>query len=460
MAFESLDQVNLHSFYPYLTQGMHQPPLLKSNLYLSEFELSCISGDIELLDHYLKQHPILRNEQNLIKGLLLSIEQNQLSVFKYLLQVPIFSSIVQRHLIPIRNFILRFGRLTFLSSLENSLIKHQKHQANSLCLKSLDIAISQLLTYYQSTLNQYCLKQHYQNMLEMLAQLYQKNKAITLDEQLELPLTYEAYSIINLDSNNQNLKKAYQQHRLHTTWRLLHSGENWFNDESEMRLSKLFEKNQWLVVLMWLTASDQNLNFDHLVPIKIDERIEMFFERLSLIGDDEQQLKKRIFQSVIGHPYNQLLTEEVVIFEHERFLNIHFLNQFKYMSLQELKHILELIKSKNLVNHPEYLVQIPVKEETYQFFYQKMSSKWGAQWENNDNLIQISKEVLSDSFLILQNHQRTLVDSIRYLCQHQPMQPNFSFFNQYQNKAITSIKPSTADERVWLSYGVPDSPKS
>lgn len=459
MTIKSLDSVNLHSFYPYLMPKNEHFPILKTHIFLSEFEQYCLSGDIQALNDYLNQAHGIKHEQQLMRGLLISIEQNQLAVFQFLIQTPIYSSIVQRHLLPIRNFILKVGKIDFLSTLENNFSKHHPQTLHSLCSPSLNIAISQLLSYYQSSLACFNLDQHYQTMLETLAKLYQKNKAFDSFDVFELPLTYESFIHIKSQLDEKKLKTFYQQNRLHKAWRLLHPKENWFADAHEMKVAGILKKNQWLVVLMWLSANDENL-LPHLFPLSIEERLTLFFERLSYVFGDEQQIKKQIFQSVIGHPYNQLLTEEIVIFEHERFLHQHILKQFKDTELEELNYLINVIKKNQLISHPLYLEKIVLTSDDYEIFYQRMSSKWSSQWESNSNLLQISKEVLSDAHLILQTHQHTLIEAIKYLCQQNYLKPVYGFFKANQIKAITSISPTTADERVPLSYGVPESPKS
>jgi hypothetical protein len=435
---------------------------LQSNSeFFSDFEQYCYQGDIKSIKDFLKETSSFKQEYKFLNGLLICIHNNHLHIFTVLLEHDSFMEIVHRHVLQLRQYILQHGNIHFLTLLEKNNHKQHQHQLG-LCDTSLHVAIEYLQTYYHSQLTSRHFTIHQQHMLAHLAKFYQQHKCefqLGMNLQVNLPLDYESFQILiqELDPSDQiKIKQLYQSNLFHTAWRLLHPNEHWFNDSNELQIAQDLNQYHWLITLMWISASDSSIQPSQDYPISsVEERCLHFFQRLTLVCNHSDETAKHLFQSVLGHPYTKLLTEEFVIIEHELFIYDYFQYHFKTLKIEELHSLYQSIKDKSIYQVPKFLEQLTIPEQQIQLFESNMQQQWANQWLLNLDLINISRDILSTPSLLIESYQRVLLQTIKPMLQQPVMNPGF-----FYNNRMTSNNPNTTDERVPLSYGVPERPKS
>jgi hypothetical protein len=429
--------------------------------FFSNFEQQCYLGDILNIKEFLKDSPSFKHEHKLLNGLLICINNHHLHIFTVLLEHDRFIEIVRRHVLYLRQYILQHGNIHFLTILDKNIHKQHQHQLR-LYHNSLRVALEHLQTYYHSQLTSRHFSTHRQHMLAHLAKLYQQHKCIFqlgMNLQVNLPLDHESFQILNqqLETPDQiKIQHLYQSNLFHTAWRLLHPNENWFNDSSELQIAQHLKQYNWLITLMWISASDCSIHPSSDYPISsVEERCLHFFQRLTLVCNQFNEIAKHLFQSVLGHPLTKLLTEDVVIIEHEAFIYDYFQYHLKTLPIEDL-HTLHLsMKDKSIYQTPQLLEKLTIPEPQILFFEKKMQQQWSNQWLLNEELINISRDILSTPSLLIESYQRVLLQTIKQMLQRSSMNPGF-----FYNKTIISNNPNTTEERVPLSYGVPESPKS
>jgi hypothetical protein len=436
--------------------------LQNNSEFFSDFEQYCYQGDLDNIKNFLKDTPSFKHEYKLLNGLLICIHNNQLHIFTLLLEHHSFMEIVHRHVVQLRQYILQHGNVHFLTLLDRNV--HKQHQKQlGLCDTSLRVAIEQLQTYYHSQLTSRHFSIHQQQMFAHLAKLYQQHKCelqLGKNIQINLPLDFESFQILDqeLERGDQiKIQSLYQSNLFHTAWRLLHPNENWFNDSNELEIAQHLKQYNWLITLMWISASDTSIAPSADYPIfSVDERCLHFFQRLTLVCNHFDETPKHLFQSVLGHPLTKLLTEESVIVEHELFLYDYFQYHLKTLTIEELQTLYLSLKDKSIYQqYPQLLEKIVIPEEHIQAFEKQMQQQWPNQWQLNLDLVNISREILSTPSLLIESYERILLQTIKPILQQTLINPSF-----FYNKRIISTSPNTTDERVPLSYGVPESPKS
>ena len=194
---------------------------------------------------------------------------------------------------------------------------------------------------------------------EKLIERYDANPAsITIDGQpIVLPFIHEDFKKLNLVGvNKDEALKAYYNHPDHTAWRylskpnhLMHPNAAYVEvNEARTERWSTFEQYQPLISMLFLAAIDvtQAPTEGHTV----ESRFEHFVKELALIGrahnwdrtrvrgnkeeeyDDEEGdrpscysgVKRRLFQSVIGHDLLSVLTREKIQQEIREFALKHF----------------------------------------------------------------------------------------------------------------------------------------
>ncbi|RUR11376.1 ankyrin repeat domain-containing protein [Legionella sp. km772] len=176
---------------------------------------------------------------------------------------------------------------------------------------------------------------------------YQQNPPCLVSEEgrpIELPLDFSQFRALALSPKQQEeALKEYYKHPYHSAWRYLSKPNYWMHqqasyvyvDEQDRSLKwSSFAEYQFLIALCWLAAKDNAIppTDGH----TLEGRIEHFIRELMLIGrahnwdktrehkgireeyDDLEGdkpscysgVKRRLFQSVIGHPLLKLLTDD------------------------------------------------------------------------------------------------------------------------------------------------------
>ena len=187
-----------------------------------------------------------------------------------------------------------------------------------------------------------------------LAKRYGDNPAtIVADEQsIPLPLIWEDFLALTLNEQaRHSALKSYYQHKAHTALRLLINPNNWALDTSYVDgLRADITNYELLIAMLWLAVSDETI-----VPTdehSIESRIIHFIEELAFIcrahnwdgsttidipekseeyddlkGDNPScysGMKRRLFQSVLGHPFFKILTKDIINQELREFVRDYF----------------------------------------------------------------------------------------------------------------------------------------
>ncbi len=250
-------------------------------------------------------------------------------------------------------------------------------------------------------------------------------------EAIILPLTYQAFKTLSLTKNKeQEALKAYYQHPTHTALRYLSKPNHWMhrhaayvniNEDRSERWST-FDEYQPLIAVMYLAAVDKDM-----APITeeytFDTRFQHFINELALIGrahnwdktrirngireeyDDLEGdrpscfsgVKRRLFQSVVGHPLFDKLTDEKIEAELRQFVFAHFQSCLTSENQQQIKQLLDECFLEGVENNIHLLkcLDIPVQKQID--FIDYLPNKYGTQFEENEAfLIQITDALYLD----------------------------------------------------------------
>ena len=209
-----------------------------------------------------------------------------------------------------------------------------------------------------------------------LTQRYEQHPAQiqVAGENLILPIDFAAFNALNLtDEDYQNALKAYYLHPDHTTLRYLSKPNAWMHLEasyvyvSEDRTQSWssFEEYQPLIALFYLAAIDAEVSPSE--GYTLETRLDHFIQELALIGrahnwdktrmhngireeyDDLEGdrpscfsgVKRRLFQSVVGHSLFEVVTEEKIDAELTQWAFTHFLSVLPKVNLNSLHEVLD-----------------------------------------------------------------------------------------------------------------------
>ena len=219
----------------------------------------------------------------------------------------------------------------------------------------------------------------------------------------------------NADTQARALQ-AYYQHKVHTAWRYLLKPNTWMasdalyvNRDSRGGWST-FEEYQPLIAMLFLAASDKDV-----LPCDgytLETRVEHFIDELAHIGrahnwdksrhnvnasgeviseeyDDFEGdkpscysgVKRRLFQSVQGHPLFKILTLDDVKQELRDFMREHFKQCIETHPDRALQWKEAWNKAIETGEIREVLSEIDVSEEAEKSFIQKIYQKYPCQFD-------------------------------------------------------------------------------
>lgn len=285
--------------------------------------------------------------------------------------------------------------------------------------KRLDEAIK----YYQPTISKLGVKNIINELRERLQQRYKENPASITTEDgttLALPMTFAELEALKLNEiDYQKALIAYYQNKNHTAWRYLAKPNHWMHPDASyvyidtrtgMQWST-FEEYQPLIALFWLAAGDK-----YTTPTDghtFEGRIEHFIDELALIGrahnwdstrindkgsEEEYDdlagdrpscfsgVKRRLFQSVLGHPLINILTADNVLEEMRSFARTHFelsINEDNQAKLRDayhdyLRNLFDIGKESRAL-----LTLLNIPDEKIDMFERYMVDKYGAQYADD-----------------------------------------------------------------------------
>lgn len=295
--------------------------------------------------------------------------------------------------------------------------------------------LNQVLQHYLPILKLQGVTNLINNFQEQLKQRYKNNPAFIVNEKqirITLPMDFYTLQTLNFSKNEyQQALEAYYQHKDHTAWRYLQKPNPWIDPEAfyvylnvktNERWSS-FEEYQPLIALFWLAACDESIppTDDH----TLETRLNHFIDELSLIGrahnwdntrhnnqEEEEEyddlkgdkpacysgVKRRLFQSVLGHPLISILTEDVILGEIRDFARDYFQSKIT----EENRPLLKEAFNDYLMNINELkdenrilLLSLNIPNEKQLEFERYLSDKYGAQYTEDYPFQQLVRNKLS-----------------------------------------------------------------
>jgi hypothetical protein len=352
------------------------------NQNFTPLEWACFLGNLDNVKNILHSNNPVHDNPYFLNAILLSIQQNHEDIFNYLVERHDFHPIFENHLQSIQNHIEEYGHLRY----------HQKINAfiqNEQILETHEI-IQRLATYYQTQLSSAPLEQHLQDLRNYISKIYHQSKAIYItpeQECLHLPLNWESFQLMASDYDiacQNGMLNAYCRHPIHTAWRYLHPSNAWFANANlpefayEEIIWKSLTQKKWMIILMWLAASDQHQSPQNHPFIKtVEDRIHLFLQHFSEIHHHIQEPAMHMLHAIIAHPLVKIVSTQSMILEQKNFvLNI----LFKRFS-ETPTNILMSLKSQ------EFLLS---EDEEVEFSL-LMQRKLGNHWSLNTELMDESK---------------------------------------------------------------------
>ncbi|KTD58216.1 ankyrin repeat protein [Legionella sainthelensi] len=238
-------------------------------------------------------------------------------------------------------------------------------------------------------------------------------------EDLVLPMTWNDFAVLQLTPEQQEQALiAYYQNKAHTAWRYLSKPNPWMhehasyvyiNDDHSERWST-FEEHQSLISLLYLAALDKETPC--IDDYTFATRVAHFIAELAHIGrahnwdksrrknngqleqyDDLEGdrpscysgVKRRLFQSVLGHPLLKLVTEDVIKAELNEFLVTHFKKEIHPNNCIALK----IAWDKGIDGEPlseeetQKIQSLNVSGEQQQEFKRYLSNKYGSSFSSS-----------------------------------------------------------------------------
>ncbi|CEG57374.1 hypothetical protein [Legionella fallonii] len=270
---------------------------------------------------------------------------------------------------------------------------------------------------------------------EQLKKRYTENPASIVDhngDKIILPMDFAEFQKIKLSKKDYELAlKAYFQNKDHTAWRYLAKPNPWMHPEAEyIYIDKntsakwsTFEDYQPLIAMLWLAASDKET-----APTEghtLESRLDHFVAELALIGrshnwdktrinsKDKQEeyddlerdrpscysgVKRRLFQSVLGHPLITILTEDMILEEVRTFAREHFQLSINEDNKEALKAAFDdyIINTNDISKfNKDLLKTLNIPAEKQLEFERNLSRKYGAQYSEDFTFMNIVRNKLT-----------------------------------------------------------------
>ncbi|STY28675.1 ankyrin repeat protein [Legionella wadsworthii] len=262
-----------------------------------------------------------------------------------------------------------FYRLEQQSGLDLQALAQDRESAMTALTQGEQQRLKKGINYYKPMLKQASVQFIMEELYAMLAQLYEQNPAsITILNQdhattIVLPLHWEELQNLHLgEPVYHEALKAYYQHKAHSAWRYLSKPNPWMHEHASyvyvnpyntQEKWSTFEEYQSLISMLYLAVLDKTMPC--LDNHTFESRLEHFINELAFIGrahnwdttrsiiagngdvitqefDDLEGdrpscfsgVKRRLFQSVLDHPFFMILTEDIIKQEIREFVRQHF----------------------------------------------------------------------------------------------------------------------------------------
>ncbi len=240
---------------------------------------------------------------------------------------------------------------------------------------------------------------------------------------IELPLDYASFAALNLQGEDlEQAHQAYYRHPEHSAWRYLSKPNPWMHahasyvyiSEDRRERWSTFEEYQSLIAMFYLAAIDETTS-----PIEghtIETRLNHFIQEIALIGrahnwdklrlrngkqeeyDDLEGdrpscfsgVKRRLFQSVIGHPLLTILTEDNIKAELRDFALSHFKSLINRSNQQTFKEAFDELIDLSGEGEALHCLDIPIDKQAC--FHQYLSEKYGTEYTSDGHLLNLVQD--------------------------------------------------------------------
>ena len=238
---------------------------------------------------------------------------------------------------------------------------------------------------------------------------------------IDLPATWDAWCVLRKTLSEDTRERAlesYIKHKDHSAWRYLEKPNPWMADTAsyvirdEQGAYSTFEDYQPLIALFFLGATDENTppSDGHTLAT----RLEHFIDELAHIGrahnwdrtrsvttvngeeiseeyDDLEGdkpscysgVKRRLFQSVLGHPYFKILTLDDIKQELRDFVRTHFETCIRENPPKAIAWCREWTKLCEDGVGGEALSELNITPEEQDTFIQELNLKYAKQFEED-----------------------------------------------------------------------------
>lgn len=307
-------------------------------------------------------------------------------------------------------------------------------QDNESAMKALshseETMLEDALKQYQAQITAVGTNTIFDNLMHTLELRYQQNPAcIKIGEKNQvLPLSFQEFTKLGLvEPQKTQALKAYFQNKDHTAWRFLSKPNPWMHKNAAYVSADKHKPNEkWsafykykdLIVLLYLaTIDDQTPTID---GYTFQTRLDHFIEELAYIGrahnwDSKQSLgkndaesddlecdrpscysgiKKRLFQSIQGHPLFKKLTKVILEMEINQFVS----NHFQECIIEENKEKISNIWKKKLEmvsldkTDWQLLGTLDIAEAKQKQFTDYLTNKYGHQFSDDAMLTNLVKK--------------------------------------------------------------------
>lgn len=271
--------------------------------------------------------------------------------------------------------------------------------------------ISDCVKYYQPLIEGLGIDNLFNSLIITLEDRYQRHPAtITINSNtITLPLGWAEFQKVSLTSpQRQEALKAYYQNKTHTALRYLSKPNLWIAESAEWVYVSLlgdkystFEQHRDLIAILWCAVKDSCTK--SLEGHILDGRISHFIDELALIGrahnwdmtriisgtpqefDDLEGdkpscasgVRKRLLQSVIGHPLFTKLTIKIIENELRDFVRDHFITQINENDKEKLLEAWHNYLISVEFNDAQPLCVLDISQQQQMVFIKHLHEKYG-----------------------------------------------------------------------------------
>ena len=237
--------------------------------------------------------------------------------------------------------------------------------------------------HYRSFIENVGVKNIFDDLKRTLKSRYNLNPAVieTDNRKITLPFDWLSFDAMELTPSERVAAfKAYHQHKDHTAYRYLSKPNPWISDQAGFVCINEARNERWstfeeyipLITLLWVAAKDEIIGTIDGYSLK--SRINHFIDELTQIGrahnwdksrdviypdgrkgveeyDDLEGdkpscysgVKRRLFQSLVGHPEFRLFSEDLLEQELHQMIRAHYESLITVDNVKEIKAAVDAV---------------------------------------------------------------------------------------------------------------------